>query len=426
MSFMPEYSWEFLSQDEIESRSLRAMQNHIEYLKKNSAYYEKKLSQIDKSDIKSIDDIVKLPMTEKAALSAETKNFYCSDNIAEICVTSGSTGNPLVMPLTKIDLERLAYNESMSFNSIGINSKDSAQIMVSLDRLFVAGMAYYRGMIALGVSTARIGVLPPQMQEYYIRYLRPSVLVGVPSYFIKLAEFLKNNGKDIGDSSVQKIVCIGEPLRNEDMSWNVTAKKIEVLYNAKVYSTYASTEICSSYCDCGERTGGHSHPELIYTEIIGENGNPVGDGEVGELVVTTFGMEGMPLLRYRTGDMTFKIKGKCSCGRNSVRIGPIVYRKSQLIKLKGTTIYPMTITNVVDSLGCCDDYIVELKGHKNDDEKTEIIIHIAADKKELNKVMQAVQAAARVKISVFLSNKSTISALRGDARKAVRFVDNRK
>jgi phenylacetate-CoA ligase len=314
----------------------------------------------------------------------------------------------------------------MSFNSIGINSKDSAQIMVSLDRLFVAGMAYYRGMIMLGVSTARIGVVPPQMQEYYIRRLRPSVLVGVPSYLIKLAEFLKNNSKDIGDSSVQKLICIGEPLRNDDMSWNVTAKKLEILYNAKVYSTYASTEICSSYCDCSERTGGHSHPELIYTEIIDENGNEVEDGEVGELVVSTFGIEGMPLLRYKTGDMTFKIRGKCSCGRNSVRIGPVVYRKSQLIKIKGTTIYPATITNVVDALGCCDDYIIELKGHKNDDEKSEIIIHIVADKKELNKVMQAVQAAARVKISVFLSNKSTISVLRGDARKAVRFVDNRK
>jgi phenylacetate-CoA ligase len=314
----------------------------------------------------------------------------------------------------------------MSFNSIGITPKDNAQIMVSLDRLFVAGMAYYRGMIALGVNTTRIGVLQPEMQEYYIRLLRPSVLVGVPSYLIKLAEFLKSNGKDIGDSSIKKLVCIGESLRNDDMSLNVAAKKLEVLYNAKVFSTYASTETCSSYCDCSERTGGHSHPELIYTEILDDNENPVPDGEIGELVVSTFGIEGMPLLRYKTGDMTFKIKGKCACGRNSVRIGPIVYRKSQLIKIKGTTIYPITITNVVDSLGCCDDYIVELKGHKNDNDKSELILHVVADKKELSKITQAVMAAARVKISIFLSNKSTVSVLRGEARKPIRFVDNRK
>jgi phenylacetate-CoA ligase len=297
--------------------------------------------------------------------------------------------------------------------------------MVSLDRLFVAGMAYYRGMIALGVNTARIGVLPFEMQGYYIRLLRPSVLVGVPSYFIKLAQNLKSTGNDISSSSIQKLVCIGEPLKNEDMSWNTTARKLENLYNAKVYSTYASTETCSSYCDCNERTGGHSHPELIYTEILDDNGNPVADGEIGELVVSTFGMEAMPLFRYRTGDMTFKVKGKCPCGRNSSRIGPIVYRKSQLIKIKGTTVYPVTITNVIDSLGCCEDYIVELKGFRSDSDRTEIVVHIVAEKKELNKVTQAVTAATRVRISVFLSNKSTISALRGDARKAIRFVDNR-
>ncbi|MDR0303929.1 MAG: AMP-binding protein [Chitinispirillales bacterium] len=426
MSFLPEYSWEFLSEDEIESRSLRAMQNHINYLKENSVYYEKTLSKINGEDIKKTDDILKLPFTNKDVLSSDMKDFYCCDSIAEVCITSGSTGRPLVMPFTKVDLDRLTYNESMSFNSIGITSKDSAQIMVSLDRLFVAGMAYYRGMVALGVNTARIGCLPLEMQGYYIRLLRPSVIVGVPSYFIKLAEFLKNEGKDVSASSIQKLICIGEPLRNGDMSWNDTAQRMEDLYDAKVYCTYASTETCSSYCDCLERTGGHSHPELIYTEIIDDNGNPVPDGEIGELVVSTFGMEALPLLRYRTGDMTFKVKGKCPCGRNSVRIGPIVYRKSQLIKIKGTTIYPATINNVIDSLGCCDDYIVELRGQKNYSEKNEIIVHIVAENKDLHKITQSIAAAARVKISVFLSNKSTIAALRGDARKAIRFVDNRK
>ena len=424
MPFMPEYSWEFLSEDEIENRSLRAMRNHISYLKENSRFYEKKLENVEPQDINSADDILKLPFTSKEELSANTKDFYCTDKIAETCVTSGSTGSPLIVPLTRNDLDRLSFNESLSFNSIGISAGDNAQIMVSLDRLFVAGMAYYRGMIALGANTTRIGVLPFEMQEYYINLLRPSVLVGVPSYFIKLAENLKKIGKNIHFSSIQKLICIGEPLRNADMSWNDTALKVEELYGAKVYGTYASTETCSSYCDCEYRTGGHSHPELIYTEILDDDGNPVPDGEIGELTVSTFGMEAMPLLRYRTGDMTFKVAGTCECGRNSMRIGPIVYRKSQLIKVKGTTIYPTTITNVIDSLGCCDDYIVELKDHKGDDQ---IIVHaITSDKRDIHRIAQAVHASARVQVSVFLTNKSSISALRGDARKAVRFVDNRK
>ena len=425
MPSLSEYSWERLSKDEIGNKTLRAMKNHISYLKENSAHYKRKLTFVTPQDIKTLDDILTLPFTYKDELSSRQSDFYCSDKIAETVVTSGSTGNPLVVPLTITDLDRLAFNEQMSFGSIGITERDSAQIMVSLDRLFVAGMAYYRGLVALGANTARIGVLPFEMQEYYIRLLRPSVLVGVPSYFIKLAENLKNCGKDIYNSSVKKLVCIGEPLRNEDMSLNAAALKIESLWGAEVYGTYASTETCSSYCDCEHRTGGHSHPELIYTEILDDAGKPVADGEIGEITVSTFGMEGMPLLRYRTGDMSFKVKGKCPCGRNSMRIGPVIYRKSQLIKFKGTTFYPATITNVVDSLNCCEDYIVELKGRKIDDGSIDVALHAVTDEKNLGAIAQAVLAAARVRVSVNLSDKNKISTLRGDARKAIKFVDNR-
>ncbi|MCL1946118.1 MAG: AMP-binding protein [Chitinivibrionia bacterium] len=426
MQFLPEYSWERLSEDEINHKTLLSMKKHISELKENSAHYKRKLANISPQDIKTMDNILSLPFTSKDELSSQTSDFYCSNKIAETVVTSGSTGNPLVVPLTSTDLARLAFNEQMSFASIGINAQDKAQIMVSLDRLFVAGMAYYRGLIALGVNTARIGVLPFEMQEYYIKLLQPSVLVGVPSYFIKLAENLKNCGKNICDSSVKKIVCIGEPLRNENMSLNDVALKIERLWGAKIYSTYASTEICSSYCDCECRTGGHSHPELIYTEILDDEGKPVADGEIGEIVVSTFGMQGMPVLRYRTGDMSFKVAGNCPCGRNSMRIGPVIYRKSQLIKYKGTTFYPSTITNVVDSLGCCEDYIVELKGQKSDDDSIDVVLHAVTDEKNLDAIEQAVLAAARVRVSVNICDKNKISMLRGDARKAIKFVNNRR
>ena len=426
MPFLPNYSWEFLTEDEIEHRSLRAMRNHIDYIKKHSVYYEKTLSSIRGDDVKGIEDIQSLPFTDKSDLSAQTSDFYCTEDIAEFCVTSGSTGKPLIVPLTKNDLDRLSFNESMSFNAVGIGPEDRTQIMLSLDRLFVAGMAYYRGMIALGANTARIGVLPMEMQEYYIRLLQPSVLVGVPSYFIKLGEAIKAGARLTEKSSIKRLICIGEPLRNADMSWNSTAEKLQDLYGAQVYSTYASTEICSSYCDCVQRTGGHSHPELIYTEIIDEAGRPCPDGEVGELVVSTFGMEGMPLLRYRTGDMTFKVKGKCPCGRNSMRIGPIVYRKSQLIKLKGTTLYPATVSSVLDSMNVCEDYILELKGRLNDDNASELILHAVSDKKNLHNISTAVYAATRVRIPVFLTNKGTVSAMRKESRKAIRFVDNRR
>lgn len=426
MPFKPHFSWDFLTPEEIESRSLRAIRNHIDYLKRDSVYYQELLADVESDDIQTLEDFRKIPITEKKDFSSNSNLFQVAsdEQVIETVVTSGSTGTPLVYPLTSSDLDRLAYNESLSFHGAGVTAKDRAFIMVSLDRLFIAGMAYYRGLTALGANTSRIGVLPAEMQQHYIELMKPTVLVGVPSYMVKLGETLIKNGIDLANYSIEKIFCIGEPIREENMDFNSTALRIEELYGAKVYSTYASTELGSAFCDCTERTGGHGHPELVYTEILDENGEPVEDGEVGELVVTPFGLEGMPLLRYRTGDMTFNVPGECACGRHSMRIGPILSRKSQLIKFKGTTLYPLTITNVIDSIPDVVDYILELKGREGSSSE-EIYIHAATKPANVQTIMSRVQAATRVSVPVLISNAATINSMRGDSRKKIRLIDNR-
>lgn len=426
MVFRPELSWEFLSEDEIQAKSLRALRNHIKNVKETSPYYREILCNISAEDIQSVDDFEYLPFTDKKTVSEHTGHFLATDplQVVETVVTSGSTGKPLAFQLTSNDIERLAFNEALSFNSIGITPQDRAQVLVSLDRLFIAGMAYYRGLMLLGANTMRMGVLPIDMHKQYLEFFNPTVLVGVPSFFRKLGQEIGKMGYDFSRSSIRKLICIGESTRTQDMQLNSSGKVLEEMWNAKVFSTYATTEISVSYCECAFQSGGHSRPELVYTEIIDEKGRVVPDGTPGELVATPLGIEGMPLVRYRTGDITFKIPGQCECGRNSMRIGPILGRKSQMIKLKGTTIFPLAITNALDSVDELNDYIIILE---NDDSLSDrVTVHAVTQPVNVLKIAERLRSAARVNIPVLVSNAATIQSLRGSSRKTVRVVDFRK
>ncbi len=426
MVFRPELSWEFLSADEIEARSVRGVRNHVRHVKEVSPHYQNALFDVFPEDIKTADDIRKLPFTEKSELVEDTAMFLgvVPEQVVETVVTSGSTGKPLVFSMTANDIDRLAFNEALSFHAAGVTPQDRAQVLVSLDRLFIAGMAYYRGLTLLGVNTARIGVLPFDMQKHYIDLLKPTVVVGVPSFLLKLARELGKLSFDPKNASIRKIFCIGESIRGQDMELNVVGKALEELYNAKVYSTYASTELSCAYCECASQYGGHGHPELVYTEIIDENGKPAADGQPGELVATPLGVEGVPLVRYRTGDITFKLPGTCACGRNSLRVGPILARKGHMIKLKGTTVYPLAITNVLDSLDGIDDYIIVIEDDESLSDR--VAIHAATMPSNLVNIGNQLRAQARVQIPVLVSNTATIQHFRGQCAKKVRVVDKRK
>jgi phenylacetate-CoA ligase len=326
--------------------------------------------------------------------------------------------------MTRNDLERLAFNEALSFHAAGVGPEDRAQLLVSLDRLFIAGMAYYRGLIELGVNTFRVGVAPPAMHRHYFELLKPTVLIGVPSFLKKLGAELAESGYDPRHSSIRALFCIGETIRNQDLSLNGLGAALENLYGAQAFSTYGCTELSVAYCECGERTGAHAHPELVYTEILDEEGNPVPDGVPGELVATPLGVEGVPLLRYRTGDITFRIPGVCACGRNSMRTGPILARKSQMIKLKGTTLYPTTITAALDELDCIEDYVLLLEGDEALSDR--VTIHVVARPADVLKISEHLRGTARVSFPVLVTNSVTIQSLRGESRKKVHVIDKRR
>ncbi len=415
-----------MSVDEITSRSVRAIRNHVRHLLEVSPFYRETLTDVDPMRIQSVEDIQNLPLTDKATVNRHMEKFWAVSpaQVVETVVTSGSTGRPLVFFMTESDLERLAFNEALSFYAAGVANTDRAQLIVSMDRLFIAAMAYYRGLIQLGANVFRVGVAPASMQKHYFELLKPTVIVGVPSFLRKLGAELSQSGYKCADSSIRKIIAIGESIRAHDLSLNSLGMALETLYGANVYSTYGCTELSVAYCECVERTGSHSHPELVYTEILDENGSPVPDGVPGELVATPLGVEGVPLLRYRTGDITFKIPGSCACGRNSCRIGPILARKSQMIKLKGTTLYPTTITTALDELDCLEDYVILLEGDNSLSDQ--VTIHAVAKPSDVIRISEHLRSKARVSFPVLVTNAVTIHSLRGDSRKKVHVIDKRR
>ncbi len=331
--------------------SVNKLHAALVYAKNNSPYYGKLLESIDlSSESFNLQTLNSIPFTTKDDLSKNNRDFLAVPikQVAEYVTTSGTSGEPVTIYLTKNDLLRLAENEKESLTCTGANSDDVFQLMTTIDRQFMAGLAYYLGVQEIGGGMIRIGPGVPALQWKSILENNVTVLIAVPSFIITLIEFAKSNGIDFQNSSVKKIVCIGEPIREDDLSLNVLGKRIKDSWDIELYSTYASTEMGAAFTECEGQHGGHLNENLLYLEVINENNELAKNGEVGEVVITSLGTEGTPLIRYKTGDLARFYTESCSCGKQSPRLGPIIGRKNQMIKFKGTTIFPNAIFEIFD------------------------------------------------------------------------------
>ena len=285
----------------------RKLRDLLIYLSQNSPFYKELFSKnhIVIDNIKTIADLVNIPTTTKDDVQQRNNDFLCvpSDRVAEYTSTSGTLGSPVTIALTENDLKRLAANEYNSFLCADGSKDDTYQLMLTLDRQFMAGIAYYMGIRKIGAGIIRLGPGVPAMQWETILRLKPTAIVAVPSFILKLIQYAKDNGIDLNQTSVKKAVCIGENIRNSDFSLNILGRKITEAWNIKLYSTYASTEMQTAFTECGEGRGGHYQPDLLIVELLDEHDQPVGADTPGEVTITTLGVEGMPLLRYKTGDI---------------------------------------------------------------------------------------------------------------------------
>ena len=258
----------------------------------------------------------------------------------------------------------------------------------------------------------------------------PDTIMCVPSFILKLIQYAEEHGIDYRNSSVKRIIGIGEGLREQDFSLNLLGRRIKEKWDVQLFATYSSTEMGATFSECEYGMGGHVHPELIIVEIIGEDDMPVADGEIGEVVVTTLGVEGMPLLRFRTGDMAAKRVEQCKCGRNSYRLTPLVGRKNNMIKLKGTTLYPPAVNDVLDNTDYVENYIVFVEDSEAGTD--EVIVKVGLKGKPdfdaVKDLKDRFRSRIRVAPIVEILPPDEIAKMNFPAksRKPVKFVDNRK
>jgi Coenzyme F390 synthetase len=424
---------EYKSIEEIKAFQEQSLHEALKYLEANSPYYQRMFKSygINIEKIRHIEDLVKIPFTEKKDLQLFNDEFLCcpKHKIIDYITTSGTLGDPVTFGCTEKDLQRLAYNEKKSFECAGVKPGDIVQLMTTLDKRFMAGLAYFLGLRELGAGVIRVGNGIPELQWDTIRRIKPDTIMCVPSFILKLIQYAEDHNIDYKNSSIRRIIGIGEGLRDQDFNLNLLGRKIKEKWDVQLFATYSSTEMGATFSECEFGMGGHVHPELIIVEIIGDDGLPVPDGQQGEIVITTLGVEAMPLLRFRTGDIASKIVEQCRCGRNSYRLTPLVGRKNNMIKLKGTTLYPPAINDVLDNTDYVENYVIEVRQSEagTDDVVVKIGLKHQPDFDVVKELKDSFRSRIRVAPQIEIHSVEEIQKINYPAksRKPIKFIDLR-
>lgn len=396
-----------------------------------TSFYKKRYSEygVDVQNIQSVQDLSCLPYTTREDLDEYPGAFGLQDKklFRDYALTSGTTGEPVIVPYTVNDLNRLAFNEAVAFHGTGVTKEESVLLTVTLDRCFIAGIAYYSGVIFLGATAIRSGPGQPARQWHIINKLQPEVIVGVPTFLKALGQWAVENGVDIKKSSVHSLVTIGEPIRKPDHELSALGQDLENLWGAKIYSSYGATEFETAFCECREFVGGHVHPELMLVEIVDESGNICSDGVAGEVVVTPLGVEGFPLVRFKTGDIARMDSSPCKCGWNTPRLGPLEGRLSQRLKYKGTTFYPETVFHALQDFMHLQHAYIEVRSAAEGSDEITVVVGSDNPTGDVSQIEEKLQAHLRVKPVVVIKGSDEVYAVmnKDGGRKAKKFFDLR-
>ena len=425
---------QFAAPDEIKKFQEERLREELRYLADHSRFYQAMFrnESVDIRDIRTLEDLRQLPVTTKKDLQQQNDDFLCVSRreVIDYVTTSGTLGDPVTFALTEEDLDRLAYNEALSFATVGCTPDDIIQLMVTIDRRFMAGLAYFLGARKLGCGVTRVGNGIPELQWDTVRRIAPTACMVIPSFLLKLTDYAEANGFDYRNCPLRKAICIGEGLRLPDnFELNTLGRKIQERWpELELYSTYASTEMQTSFTECASHQGGHLPPDLIIVEFLDDENRPVPEGEPGEVTITTLGVRGMPLLRFKTGDICRHYSGACGCGRNTIRLSSLLGRKGQMIKYKGTTLYPPALFDILDNIPEVENYIVEVFTNSLGTDQVQIKVGSQDHSDELVKRIKDVfRSKVRVAPDILFEPTELIAKLQmpPTSRKAVKYLDLR-
>ena len=370
-----------------------------------------------------------LPLTTKDQLAAAGPEAWTVplERIAEWVCTSGTAGKPLDVPLTQGDLDRLAENEAVALSLAGVSRGDLFLLGVGMDRMFVAGLAYWLGAQRLGATCVRIGpqvASHPEMLDEYLTRLRLAPTRRV--FVITVPSFLPS--ANAPTHPLTGIIGIGEPVRGESLAPNTLGQRLQDRFRCPVMSTYAATETCVTFAEGPLCKGGHLNPALGMLEILDDAGHPVPVGQTGEIVITPLGMEGMPLLRFRTGDMAALFIDPCPCGRTTPRLGPILGRRQQLLKVRGTSLFPSAIIDALRASPDVVDCVVVAEAHETLSDALTAYVHVHDETSAVRERIESrLRAILRVTPTLQFATAEKLFKLQlsTGSRKPLRFLDRR-
>lgn len=412
----------------------KPLRDAIGYACEHSAYYRdlfRSLSLTPES-FKTYGDFRRIPLTTKKDLTLNGAAFTVSKaRPAEWVTTSGTSLQPICIPFTASDLKRLERNEELSLSAAGITSEDTVLLAVAMDRLFIAGMAYYLGARKIGAAVIRCGAQSVDMVLHSLQNFRTTAIIGVPSFLIKVGREARARGMDLTSLGLRMLIAIGEPVGRQDYSRNYSGETLESLWGIPVLSTYASTEMATSFCECMKQKGGHYLQELLFLEILDEQQNPVAPGMPGEVVITPLGVEGFPLLRYSTADIAIFDPSPCECGYSFGRLSPVLGRKAQMLKIKGTTVFLSAILDALSFMEELDGYFVSVT---NNHDLSDLVTvkccfknQTNQEKERISSIQKKLQGLLKITPEIAVIPKDQIEALQqGSGSKKRFFEDLRK
>ena len=424
---------ETMSRDERHYLQSERLKDTVGRVYQRVDFYRKKMQElgVEPGDIKTIDDIVKLPFTTKQDLRDSYPFHLCAvpqSEFVRIHASSGTTGKPTAVPHTRKDLDVFAECVARSICCAGGTQGDTVQVAYGYG-LFTGGLGLHDGASRLGAGVIPASSGNTRNQLTLMKDFNPTILACTPSYAMFLAETLAESGSGPENLSLRIGIFGAEPWSNE------MRQKIEAGLGITAHDIYGLSEIMGPgvSCSCQMHRGLHVAEDHFYPEILNpETLAPVEDGTVGELTFTHLTKEAMPLLRYRTRDLSSLDHSPCGCGRTTARMSRIIGRSDDMLIIRGVNIFPSQIESVllevpeasanylitVDRQGTLDT--IELQVELSENYFTD---EIAELEKIRHKIKQKIDSVLRIGVIVRLAEHKTIERSQG---KAKRVIDKRK
>ncbi|HIT18416.1 MAG TPA: phenylacetate--CoA ligase [Candidatus Fimivivens faecavium] len=412
---------------------IRALQSYrlsrtVRRVYENVPFYRKKFDElgIKPDDIKSVDDLPKLPFTYKQDLRDNYPyGLFAApmDEVVRIHASSGTTGKQTVVGYTQNDLDMWAECAGRALTAAGGDSSDFVHVSYGYG-LFTGGLGLHDGAGRIGASVIPASTGNTRRQLQIFKDFHSTILCCTPSYALFLGEARRDAGIPLSEISLKAGVFGAEPWTDE------MRRKIEELLGIRAYDIYGLSEITGpgvAY-ECSEQTGMHINEDFFIAEIIDpETGEVLPEGEKGELVFTTITKEALPLIRYRTRDITMLTREPCSCGRSFVKMKKVMGRSDDMLIIRGINVFPSQVEAVLLELGMQPHYMLVVDRVNNldtleiqveMDEGMQIDAVRMIEQKE-NQIAKAVESTLNITAKIRLVSPKTIERSEGKAKRVI-------